>query len=76
MADFIDTKKLLHVAEIIASLPPCRLYHRLTADQIMVALAENDIFPECIRADMILDAVEDAEAASGAGSFEKLFAVA
>jgi hypothetical protein len=61
MTHFLPTGLLKQVAQAIADLPPCRLMHQLTADQVILCLLDHDIVPEAIRGDLIMNAVQDVE---------------
>ncbi|MDB5616175.1 hypothetical protein [Tardiphaga sp.] len=49
---YIATARFERIAAEIAALEPCPLFGVVTADQVKMALAENDVLPEIIRADV------------------------
>lgn len=58
---FINTARLERIAEAIAALEPCPFRGVVTADQIKMTMAEFDLLPEIIRADVEHAARADAE---------------
>ncbi|QDM32698.1 hypothetical protein FNL55_16080 [Tardiphaga sp. vice352] len=68
---YIGTARFERIAEAIAALEPCPFFGVLTADQIMMALAENDVLPEIIRADVERAALVDAEIGARNRALEK-----